>query len=143
MQGCARLKSILIMSHLSPPSDSRACAITTCAPAFRSTQDFSVKSNSLPGGESIYGKTFRDEWEHGIVHHTEPGHPVTRSLDVASDEVGSLEVMSKTNHQTHEFHSVGTSTISTRSISCTAYLMMARFAPFEPTLPRASNQEST
>ncbi|CAK9033233.1 unnamed protein product [Durusdinium trenchii] len=25
------------------------------------------------GGESIYGKTFRDEWEHGIVHHTEPG----------------------------------------------------------------------
>lgn len=25
------------------------------------------------GGESIYGATFRDEWEHGVVHHTEPG----------------------------------------------------------------------
>ncbi|OLP98591.1 FKBP-type peptidyl-prolyl cis-trans isomerase FkpA [Symbiodinium microadriaticum] len=23
------------------------------------------------GGESIYGKTFRDEWEHGRIHHTE------------------------------------------------------------------------
>uniref|UniRef100_A0A7S1RTA5 peptidylprolyl isomerase n=1 Tax=Alexandrium catenella TaxID=2925 RepID=A0A7S1RTA5_ALECA len=25
------------------------------------------------GGESIYGGTFADEWEHGVVHHTEPG----------------------------------------------------------------------
>jgi len=25
------------------------------------------------GGESIYGATFRDEWEHGVIHHTEPG----------------------------------------------------------------------
>lgn len=25
------------------------------------------------GGESIYGSTFADEWEHGVVHHTEPG----------------------------------------------------------------------
>eukprot|EP00439_Symbiodinium_sp_Y106_P035170 s1914_g4.t1 len=25
------------------------------------------------GGESIYGKTFRDEWEHGRIHHTQPG----------------------------------------------------------------------
>jgi len=25
------------------------------------------------GGESIYGGMFADEWEHGVVHHTEPG----------------------------------------------------------------------
>eukprot|EP00405_Crypthecodinium_cohnii_P017006 CAMPEP_0206446534 /NCGR_PEP_ID=MMETSP0324_2-20121206/16192_1 /ASSEMBLY_ACC=CAM_ASM_000836 /TAXON_ID=2866 /ORGANISM="Crypthecodinium cohnii, Strain Seligo" /LENGTH=384 /DNA_ID=CAMNT_0053915021 /DNA_START=121 /DNA_END=1275 /DNA_ORIENTATION=+ len=25
------------------------------------------------GGESIYGRMFRDEWENGIVHHTQPG----------------------------------------------------------------------
>jgi len=25
------------------------------------------------GGESIYGSTFADEWEHGLVKHTEPG----------------------------------------------------------------------
>lgn len=25
------------------------------------------------GGESIYGNAFEDEWEYGMVHHTEPG----------------------------------------------------------------------
>jgi len=25
------------------------------------------------GGESIYGSTFEDEWEHGFIHHTAPG----------------------------------------------------------------------
>merc|ERR1719181_868967 len=25
------------------------------------------------GGESIYGSTFADEWEHGTIKHTEPG----------------------------------------------------------------------
>jgi len=25
------------------------------------------------GGESIYGKTFEDEWERGVIHHTEEG----------------------------------------------------------------------
>merc|ERR1711862_641438 len=25
------------------------------------------------GGESIYGKTFKDEWENGVVHHSEAG----------------------------------------------------------------------
>merc|ERR1712083_160017 len=25
------------------------------------------------GGESIYGAPFRDEWEHGVIHHTQPG----------------------------------------------------------------------
>eukprot|EP00421_Protoceratium_reticulatum_P012684 CAMPEP_0168386354 /NCGR_PEP_ID=MMETSP0228-20121227/15385_1 /TAXON_ID=133427 /ORGANISM="Protoceratium reticulatum, Strain CCCM 535 (=CCMP 1889)" /LENGTH=388 /DNA_ID=CAMNT_0008399553 /DNA_START=39 /DNA_END=1205 /DNA_ORIENTATION=- len=25
------------------------------------------------GGESIFGRNFRDEWAHGVVHHTEPG----------------------------------------------------------------------
>ena len=36
-----------------------------------------------PGGESIYGKTFRDEWEHGIVHHTECGCPIFPALEFA------------------------------------------------------------
>merc|ERR1712050_455178 len=25
------------------------------------------------GGESIYGASFDDEWEHGLIKHTEPG----------------------------------------------------------------------
>jgi len=25
------------------------------------------------GGESIFGAFFKDEWEHGVIHHTEPG----------------------------------------------------------------------
>ncbi len=25
------------------------------------------------GGESIYGRFFHDEWEHGVIHHTDPG----------------------------------------------------------------------
>eukprot|EP00419_Tripos_fusus_P052359 CAMPEP_0172808592 /NCGR_PEP_ID=MMETSP1075-20121228/7785_1 /TAXON_ID=2916 /ORGANISM="Ceratium fusus, Strain PA161109" /LENGTH=402 /DNA_ID=CAMNT_0013647763 /DNA_START=18 /DNA_END=1226 /DNA_ORIENTATION=+ len=32
-----------------------------------------VSSGDGRGGESIYGGTFEDEWEHGILHHEGPG----------------------------------------------------------------------